>query len=116
MKKLFLLFVVLSFPIQAEPLEQRLGKIERLLKSMNGNMTKFDGVVPERALVYKTAARCKDITKSKMYFDAAHPYHLISVQRCGKNTYYVVRWYDKDFSEAIHINTVLKKDVIAARR
>lgn len=75
-----------------------------------------DGVIPERTPVYKTAAKCEDVKKTKLYFDAPHPFDVIVEQNCGDKTFLVVRWYEKEGATAVTIDTVLKDDVLVSKR
>lgn len=113
---IFSLFVVfLLFPTAAHPktMDQRVDKIEKLISSLGETKT-FDGVVPERTIVYQTSNSCQEIKKTKMYFDAIHPFSVISRVKCANKVFLVIRWFEKDNENQININTVLKDDVILA--
>lgn len=98
----------------APSVNERLDSLEKALSAVMNRQTprQLDGVVPERTPVYKTVSDCKEVKKTKLYFDGTHPFQILGEQRCGKSTYLVVRWFEKEFSDEIAINTVLKDDVI----
>ena len=98
----------------APSVNDRLDALEKALSAVMNRQTprQLDGVVPERTPVYKTVSDCKEVKKTKLYFDGTHPFQILGEQRCGKSVYLVVRWFEKEFSDEIAINTVLKDDVI----
>ena len=121
MKKAFFLIGLIllsSISASAESLDRRVNRLENALAGMatgSSRHRKYDGVVPERTIVYKTTNTCKKIKKTKMYFDAVHPFQIIARVNCANKTYLVVQWWEKDDDPTINVNTVLQDDVVLSR-